>query len=65
MTEKTIFIERAPGRPVREALFWMREDGAEAPFAYVKRVGSRWWLGGMPNCCGYFQTRNEAIAAAA
>jgi hypothetical protein len=62
--DKTVHIEKHEGRPAHQPLYWLREEGETLPYAYVERVGSQWWLGGMPGCCGYFKTRNAAIAEA-
>lgn len=46
-------------------MYWLTEKGAALPFAYVERVGGKWWLGGIPHLSGYYDTRNLAIAVAA
>lgn len=62
-TSPTIFIEKNENQPVREELYWLREEGAEHPYAYVKRVGGQWWAA-IPGGYGeYHKTRKEAIAA--
>ncbi len=61
---KTVHIERDQTKPAYKAIYWLREEGEAAPYAYVERVGSQWWLGGLPHLSGYFKTRNAAIAEA-
>ncbi len=59
----TIHIEKKPGLPSCQALYWLREEGSTVPYAYIERKGNQWWLGGMA-VCGYFPTRKAALAAA-
>jgi hypothetical protein len=59
-TMNTIHVEKKLG----ESLYWLREDNSAHPYAYIERIGNRWWAaipGG--SVCGYFATRSKAIAA--
>ena len=56
----TIRIEKSVYVP---HLFFLREEGEEHPYGYIRRIGNKWWAaipGG--DVCGYFPTRSEAIA---
>lgn len=59
-----ILIERDTTQPKHTARYWIREEGQQHPYAYVKRCPGGWWLGGLQNLAGYYPTRKAAIAAA-